>query len=207
MGDDDRYYGELRELLETAYLTADNPRGQSGFGGDEARWRMARGVIAESIERDGTFLDIGCANGLLVESVVAWAGEDGHAVEPHGLDISEKLAELARARLPRWADRIHTGNAMTGEPPRRYDVVRTELVYVPEHLRPAFVRRLLDLFVAPGGRLPACSYGSSRRPAPLVEPLDEHLRAWGFTVTGMREARDPDNDIPVARVAWVDAGA
>jgi len=37
-------------------------------------------------------LDVGCANGLLVESVVAWARADGLAVEVFGLDISEKLA-------------------------------------------------------------------------------------------------------------------
>jgi hypothetical protein len=30
-------------------------------------------------------------------------------VEPYGVDISPALAELARRRLPRWADRIWTG--------------------------------------------------------------------------------------------------
>jgi 2-polyprenyl-3-methyl-5-hydroxy-6-metoxy-1,4-benzoquinol methylase len=30
--------------------------------------------------KGGSFLDIGCARGLLMESVVAWAREDGHGV-------------------------------------------------------------------------------------------------------------------------------
>jgi SAM-dependent methyltransferase len=202
--EDEGWYDENRGRLESAYLAADNPRGQSGFSGDAARWELARRPIAESIGRDGTFLDIGCASGLLMESVAQWAAEGGLQVEPYGLDISTRLAALARARLPHWADRIYSGNASIWEPPHRFDTVRTELVYVPERARPGFVSRLLDTFLLPGGRLLVCSYGSSRRPAPRVEPIDAYLRSWGFTVTGVRTARDPDNGIPVTRVAWVE---
>jgi hypothetical protein len=60
-----------------------------------------------------------------MESVVAWARADGLAVEVFGLDISEKLAELARQRLPRWRSRIFVGNALFWEPPARFDFVRT----------------------------------------------------------------------------------
>ena len=191
--------------LEAHYLAADNPRGQSGFGGDEARWEMARRVIADCIERDGDFLDIGCASGLLMESVAAWTADRGLRVEPYGLDASAKLAELARSRLPEWAGRIFTGDALTWQPPRRFDVVRTELVYVPEARESDYVQRLLDVCVAPCGRLLVCSYGSSRRPSPRVEPIDEQLAAWGFTVGGFVETVDPANGIPVTRVAWIDA--
>lgn len=52
----------------------------------------------------------------LLESVVQWAGQDGYSLEPYGLDISEKLAELARHRLPRWRDRAFVGNALFWEP-------------------------------------------------------------------------------------------
>ena len=190
--------------LEPRYLAADNPRGQSGFGGDEAHWVMARRVIADCIGRAGDFLDIGCASGLLMESVAVWTAERGLRVEPYGLDASAKLADLARSRLPDWADRIFVGDALTWQPPRRFDVVRTELVYVPAEREREFVQRLLDLYLAPGGRLLTCSYGSSRRPSPRVEPIDEQLRAWGFTVGGVAEAVDPANGIPVSRVAWID---
>ncbi|MGH9173060.1 MAG: methyltransferase domain-containing protein [Vicinamibacterales bacterium] len=190
--------------LEPRYLAADNPRGQSGFSGDEGRWEMARRVIADCIPRGGTFLDIGCASGFLMESVVEWAGERGVRVEPYGLDASAKLAELARSRLPNWAERIYVGDALTWQPPRRFDVVRTELVYVPKDREPEYVQRLLDHFLTPGGRLLACSYGSSRRPAPLVEAIDEQLRDWGFDVGGVAEAVDPANGIPVNRVVWIE---
>jgi hypothetical protein len=84
-----------------------------------------------------------------MESVVAWAREDGHRVEPFGLDISEKLAELARQRLPQWRDRIFVGNALLWEPPTRFDYVRTELVYVPASRRRQYAERLLERFAAP----------------------------------------------------------
>jgi hypothetical protein len=37
-----------------------------------------------------------------MESVVEWAD---HRIEPYGLDIAPRLVELARERLPHWADR------------------------------------------------------------------------------------------------------
>jgi hypothetical protein len=98
--DEQAWYDANRLLLEDAYLATDDARRGSGFGGDADRWRHARGPIAEAIHRDGTFLDVCCANGLLMESIVAWAAVRGYRVEPYGLDISSELAELARRRLP-----------------------------------------------------------------------------------------------------------
>lgn len=98
---------------------------------DATRWERGRRPIAEGINRNGTFLDVGCANGLLMESIVGWAAAAGHHVEPYGLDYSPNLAALARRRLPHWADRIFVGNGADWTPPQRFDFVRTELVYVP----------------------------------------------------------------------------
>lgn len=98
---------------------ATDVRRGSGFRGDAARWRRARLPIVEAIDRSGTFLDVGCANGLLMESMAVWAAEDGHAVEPSGLERSHQLAELARRRLPAWAGRIHVGDVLAWDPPHR----------------------------------------------------------------------------------------
>lgn len=192
--------------LEATYLAAEDVWGQSGFRGDAARWEAARRVIALALHRDGTFLDIGCANGLLLESMVNWAEAAGYAIEPYGLDISPALAELARRRLPHWTERIHTGDAMTWEPPWRFDFARTELVYAPDELRACYLRRLLERVVVPGGRLIVCSYGSARRPEPRVEPLGELLTNWGFRVAGEAEAVDPQHNVSITRVAWIEAG-
>ena len=125
----------MRVLLERAYLASEDPRGGSGFGGDEERWERARRPIVSAVDRDGTFLDVGCANGLLMESVAAWASEDGFRVEPYGLDLIESLAALARRRLPHWADHIFAGNVMDWHPPLRFDFVRTHLECVPHRRR------------------------------------------------------------------------
>lgn len=141
-------------------------RGRSrGSAGDEARWRAARRPSAEA-DRDGSLLDVDCACGRLPECLVRWSPR----IEPFGLELTPWLAELARARLPQWADRIFIGNALMWEPPRRFDFVWTELVNVSEERRTAYLRRLLDVVVvARGGRLIVCGYESPRS-AVLSEP-------------------------------------
>ena len=103
--DEDAWYDRVRLLLESAYLRSDDPRAQSGKSGDATTWELARRPVVAAVSRPGTYLDIGCANGLLMESIERWSREDGHPVESHGLDISQRLAGLARTRLPQWRDR------------------------------------------------------------------------------------------------------
>ena len=110
-----------------------------------------------------------------MESLAAWAAADGRVVEPYGVEISARLADLARARLPHWADRIWTGNAMTWAPPRRFDVVRTGLDYVPPRRRAEFVERLLAEVVAPGGRLVVGVFNEEKD----RETVADTLRSWG----------------------------
>jgi len=138
-----------------------------------------RRPIADAVHRPGTFLDIGCANGLLMESIARWAP---FPVEPYGLDFAPQLVAEARRRLPQWAHRIFEGDARTWQPPHRFDFVRTELVYVLEEERRAYVERLLG-FVAPAGRLIVCGYGGDEVLAPL--------RSWGIEPEAEREWLSP----------------
>lgn len=153
--------------FEQHYLAAAQATAQSGCSTGEAGWEIGRRPIVTAIDRSGTFLDIGCANGLLMESVVRWSE---HSIEPYGLDFAEGLVELARQRLPEWAERIFHGDALEWEAPRQFDFVRTELVYAPELRRRELAERLLG-WVAPGGRLIVCGYG---------EPVCREVRGWGW---------------------------
>lgn len=200
---DDAYYRRTIDLLEDAYLAGGNPRKQSGFGGDAVRWERARRLCVEAVDRDGTYLDVGCAGGHLMECVERWATEDGHRIEAHGVDISGPLADLARSRLPQAAERIHHGNVMTWEPPRRYTFVRSNPEFVPEHLRAGQVTRILEHFLEPGGRAIICSYGSSRDPDNRPEPVARLVAEWGFDVAGSAEAVEL-NGVVVTAVAWID---
>ena len=139
-----------------------------------------------------------------MESVAAWAAEDGFRVEPYGLDLIESLAALARRRLPHWADRIFTGNVMSWRPPLRFDFVSTNLEYVPPERRRKLVGHLIGEYLLPGGRLVVCSYGSSRRPTPKAEPVGKILRGWGYPVAGEAEGVDT-NGVVFTRVAWTNS--
>jgi 2-polyprenyl-3-methyl-5-hydroxy-6-metoxy-1,4-benzoquinol methylase len=94
--------------FERAYLETHDPRAQSGFRGSAERWEAARRPIVEAIDRPGAFLDVGCANGLLMESIADWSP---FPIETYGVDFAPGLVELARGRLPQWADRVWLGDA------------------------------------------------------------------------------------------------
>jgi SAM-dependent methyltransferase len=197
------FFTQEQALHEAKYLAGTNPRQQSGFGRDARDWERFRRRVVAPIDRDSSFLDIGCASGLLMESVVAWAREGGHRVEPFGLDISKKLADLARRRLPHWRDRIFVGNALFWEPPACFDFVRTELVYVPLSRRREYVERLLERVVAPAGRLIICSYGSSRPEGNRAEALVDEIGGWGVRVDRVDDEVSPEHGFVITRVVSV----
>ena len=109
--------------LEAAYLKEDDPIRQSGFRGGADRWRAERGPILDAIETDEDLLDIGCANGYLLERLVKWGRKRGLRLTPHGLDQGSRLIELAKRRLPEYADNFHVGNVWDWQSPRKYRYV------------------------------------------------------------------------------------
>src|ERR1051326_7701701 len=90
--DEAGWYREVAAVITPAYLAGHNPRAQSGHSGDDAHWEQARSLIADAVHHDGTFLDVGCASGYLMECLERWARDRGHAIQPHGLDIAPELA-------------------------------------------------------------------------------------------------------------------
>jgi SAM-dependent methyltransferase len=180
--DEGQWYRRVAEFITPKYLAEKTPWGQSGRSGDAGSWERARGLTIDAVDRDGTFLDVGCASGYLMECLVRWGSAKGVNVEPYGLDIAPELAELARARLPQWGEQIYVGNAMEWDPPRRFDFVRT-CFYVPTRRRRDLMRRLLERVVAPGGRLIIGVYNEE-----VEERATEQLIAsWGYTVAGHSE--------------------
>ncbi|MEC3917695.1 class I SAM-dependent methyltransferase [Nocardia sp. CDC160] len=198
------WHEAVLELIESAYLGTDDPRAQSGYCGDAAQWETARRPLVRALpssrDRVLSFLDIGCANGHLMETLAQWAAQDGIRVEPHGVDISAALVDLARKRCPQWAERIWVGNAYDWCPPQRFDVVRTGLEYVPERERPPFLAHLFECVVAPSGRLVVGMFN---------EEADRDVRQrqvleLGYVVTG--SLAEPHRHPAVHRKAfWIDA--
>jgi SAM-dependent methyltransferase len=199
--DEAGWHRAVAELIVPAYLSGDNPRAQSGHSGDERRWEAARRLLLDAVDKDGSFLDIGCANGHLMECLHAWAAEAGLALEPWGLEISPELAALARERLPQWRERIIVGNAVEWFPDRRFDFVRTSLGYAPPARREDLIRHLLEHVVARDGRVIVGVFNEEGE----RRACRSEVEAWGFVVSGETERPHPDTDRVVRRAFWMDA--
>jgi SAM-dependent methyltransferase len=190
---------EMLDELERSYLRESDPIRASGFGGGPERWRAEREPLLDAVEADGDILDVGCANGYLLECLLRWGRERGLALVPHGLDRSAALVELARERLPDFAGNLHVGNSWTWRPPRRYRYVYAIYDCVPADYLPEYVERLLGGAVADSGRLILGAYGSRSRG---LDPFDVagFLLSEGYAVAGTSCGGSP----ATTRFAWID---
>ncbi len=181
----EQWFAANKTLLESAYMAGQHPWQQSGFGVHSARtyeqWVAHRKPVADAVSSSGAFLDIGCANGYLLECMLHWMEERGLSIVPFGLDLSEQLIALAKSRLPTFSYHMFVGNAWNWTPPRTFDYVRTELVYVPDELHREYVARILDRYLQIGGRLLAAEY-RARDNTDASLSVDSRLRTLGFTV-------------------------
>ena len=206
MTDTDVYYRRTLELLEESYLKANasgDLAGGSGSGGGLKRWEQKRRVLTSAFDHDGSWLDVGCANGLLMETLTKWTAEAGLRIEAHGLDLSARLVEVARRRLAHWGNRIWTGNVMTWEPQMRFDYVTVIADSVPKAARPDLVERLITKFLNSTGRLVFSIYLPRPPEAPAeLPPASDVLKRFGYRIKGEAEARI-DGELKVS-AAWLD---
>lgn len=190
------WFAAMSEMVTQPYLDADDatPWLGSGKSGTSADWEYSRSHIAHALDRPGTFLDVGCANGYMLECLPRWTN---HQLELYGLDISPRLVDAARQRLPGSAGHITVGNALTWQSGVRFDFARTNLDYVPAHRQHELVENLL----AQTGRLIIGVFNEQ-----LDErPTEQTIRSWGFAIAGRSERlnlRKPQVDY---RVLWIDS--
>ena len=191
--DEDDWHRRTGALVVPAYLAAETPWGQSGKTGTAEDWERSRSHVADAIDRDGSFLDVGCANGYLMECLSRWTS---FAVEPYGLDISPELAELARRRLPGFADRIYVGNALDWDAPRTFTYVRAGLDYVP----PARRRDLVDRLLGFGDRVVIGVFNEHES----ERTTEDEIGSWGIEIAGRSVRRNPWKPGMEYRVVWID---
>lgn len=201
--DEDQWYALAAAATAEAYLPRDNPRAQSGHSGDEARWRYGRvSMILEAIHRSGTFLDVGCANGYLVESLDRWVKGSGLDVEFSGVDISEGLIELARRRLPEWRGRFFVANAVRWTPPRKLDFVHAhETSYAPPTREKEFFEHLLADYLQPGGRLIVGPWAVDRD----FPGMEDRIASWGYRPSGYLVKSQEGGSHMTRKMIWFDA--
>lgn len=191
--DDAAWHEAAEAIVVPAYLAAETPWGQSGKSGTAEDWEWSRSHVADAIDCSGSFLDVGCANGYLMECLVRWTALE---VEPYGLEIPSELAALARTRLPSWAERFFVGNALTWEPSHQFTYVRTGLDYVPPGRRPELVTRLLGWCE----RLIVGVFNEHES----ERTVEDMLESWGFSVGGRSIRANRWKPGMEYRVLWID---
>ncbi|MGV2831120.1 class I SAM-dependent methyltransferase [Myxosarcina sp. GI1(2024)] len=192
------WFLQVKQVLESSYTAAPTPWQQSGMSGTFEEWTRLRVPNLAAVNRPGKYLDIGCANGYLLECLVAWSQLKGIELTPYGIDYSVKLVALARERLSTYADHMYVGNAWNWSPSQRFDYVRTELNYVPRNYQKQFVERLIAKFVSKDGRLIISQY-RNRRDNLTRGWIERDLVAWGFEVTEIHSGYSED-DLELCRV-------
>jgi SAM-dependent methyltransferase len=200
--DEDGWHAAMASLIKPAYLAGENPYAQAGHSGNAESWEASRGFIAEALHRSGTFLDVGCASGVLMESAQRWGARKGLPIEPYGLDIVPEFVELARRRLPHWADRIHVGNIQNWEPDNeRFDVALIRPDYAPAARRVEMIRHVIDRILKPDGRL-IVLVGNEEA---ALRRVESSITSYGVRVHGRVEVPHPADDRLRRRLFWIDA--
>lgn len=185
--------------LEDSYLEYEDPIRQSGFGGGAERWQAERSPILDAIDSGGDILDVGCANGYLLECLIGWGRARGLELIPHGIDMNSKLVELARKRFPQFGGNFHIGNSWDWEPSRRYKYVYALHDCVPRSYLAEYIERLLRKVVQSDGRLIVGAYGSRSQGTPPFD-LVAFLESLGYDLAGSAVGGLP----PVALFTWID---
>ena len=182
------------------YLKSDNPRLQSGHRGDEARYRYTQGMILEAFWKDGSFIDIGCANGYLIEKLQQWIRNSGITINFYGLDISRGLIEAAKKRLPGLKENLFFGNGLYWKPPMKFDYVCVrELDYVPKGKRRDFFFHLYD-FLSSNGRLILGPFTENGMDKGLINEIEE----WGIKPSGFCFKSHQDHKQLCRKLYWFD---
>ncbi len=201
--DSEAWYSRKRETLEKAYLKGESPWEQSGFKGTYERWEILRQPVAEAVSRSGSFLDIGCANGFLLQCLLKWLAPKQVLIEPFGLDMSSALIELAKQRFPKRTQNFWLGNCCSWKPLRPFDYVRVELEYVRHEDRKALLIAIRDSYLTSRGQLLLTEYRPSRF---------AHDQLWTYeTIFGQQAIGLPcfsafDGEVELTRVAILGAG-
>jgi SAM-dependent methyltransferase len=188
------WFDAMSQLVTPAYLAAETPWEGSGKSGTDEDWEYSRSHIAHAIDRDGSFLDIGCANGYLLECLPRWTN---HHIERFGLEISPQLVTAARERLPEIAQQMAVGNALTWQSGQRFDFIRTNFDYVPQPRR----RQLFENLLAQADRLIVGVFNEHFD----ERPTEQMVRDWGYRIAGRSERRNRRKEEMDYCVFWVDS--
>jgi SAM-dependent methyltransferase len=181
----DTYPRDYKSFLENSSLAKELIEGSYLSEADYEAWRNKREFIAKAIEKDGSVLDIGCANGFLLRSLQEWTGKD---LDPYGIDPLVKNITESRKLFPDIANHFvnaplaHLPNLSAEFLPEAFDCVYWN-VWTQETLKDEKgIEGLKELWrrTKPGGRLILGFYDTPE----LNQQKVEAIKSNGYQISG-----------------------
>ncbi|MDP1852643.1 MAG: methyltransferase domain-containing protein [Candidatus Omnitrophota bacterium] len=161
-------------------------------------WRKAREVILEGVHKDGTFLDVGCANGILLRDLCIWAQEKGITLIPFGIDISKELVGECKEKIPGFKMNFMVADKYKFKPKRKFTFICTSFDLRGKRGQEKYLKRYLDMLES-GGRLILTRYDDQKDEFILLE---EYLKQMGpkldFLFVGSTEVHE------ITKVFWLE---
>ncbi|MDE1824879.1 MAG: methyltransferase domain-containing protein [Candidatus Micrarchaeota archaeon] len=149
-------------------------------------WKDSREFLAGTINHDGSILDVGCANGLLLRCLEEWCR---YRLIPYGIDVNPERIQTAKALFPGHISNFAVMRASDVEGieaagfPARFDFVYFNVLddwALDKKEETDTITKLLRL-VLPNGRLVLGFYGID---AAASEAKIKRLEDLGFDLTG-----------------------
>lgn len=146
---------------------------RSGIDGDEITWKRCREVYLEAIDKNGSILDVGCANAYLLYSLMKWSK---HKLIPYGIDLAPELIEEAKKMLPNYKEHFFVADLNSFKTKKKFTFV------IIGHK--ICKKRICDKYykmVEKGGRLIISAYDDSKD---FFGQLKDYVSSFGLKVSG-----------------------
>lgn len=194
------WYQINMQATTKAYTSRKEPHQQCGHSGTEETWMYSRiKPLLEILNKSGSFIDIGCANGYICESLYKWTKNSPIDIEYYGMDICDELINIAKERQPIFVDNYYTGNVVDWIPPVKFDYVRAyTLNTLPKYRRKELIDNLYVNYLKSKGRL---ILGSYTEPAD-INTVSELVQSLGYTITGYSKKSYINNN--ERKLIWID---
>ena len=202
------YSNRFKKLLDDKDKIQSFVDGNQVVGVDFNQWTKIRSFISKSINKDGKFLDIGCANGFLLRCLQEWCD---YKIEPYGIDKNRDSIKQAKELFPLQRKNFIVKDlfelAKSGLEdlskhglPARYDFIYWNVwdtIKFADQKEVDLVKKFLEA-VSPDGRLVLGFYNNDNKQNMEDMKKIKKLEEKGFNFSGVLD--NGLNDI----IAWID---
>jgi hypothetical protein len=134
-----------KNIYRQRYFNGRTKLQRSCWYDSEILWKAARKIILEPVDKDGAFLDVGCANGVLLRDLCIWAREEkGIKLVPYGIDFLTEAIEESKKIHPRHASNFKVAEMMAFRTCRKFTFIHSE-PYGPRNSIKDFLSKYLNM--------------------------------------------------------------